>query len=430
MNTKLARKSFLPKERRSMKMRSDDLVPRLKIFGGIMLALFLFCSIISAITCVTIKPWEVGVMQTKFGSEKGFHDGYQGGHTYLRFPLRDVMIKIPVNLKYLTIHANRDQNNKIIEGTGLVVPTSDGQKVTTDVSIVYRLLPEANMPPAAEEKQEQTAKVEEIQKASQAVDIETAIKGSKDLSTLAAESQKISFHGGPLQLITQVGTNELNWGQKVQQIAEDGCKRAFSHLTTDGFYNSQERETMAYTAQKMLNEGWVDAEGAVYTGLHAYGVHIEAVLVRAYAYPEIINTAIFNKVTQVQQASLNVAKEEMERQTALVTKVDAEGKANVEVKKAEGKAEVTKIDSEADLYDKSKRAEGDLLVASSKAAVTEMKSNVFDMPGGNLYVARELKDLPAKVDGGILTDFNPLKVSAWLDLVSPASANTPASPAQ
>jgi hypothetical protein len=406
----------------------SDLIPRLKILAVVMAVLFVCCGALTMFTCVTLKPWEVGVMQTKFGPGKGYHEGYQGGHTYLRMPFRDVMIHVPVKLLYLAIHADRTPDGHIVEGTGLVVPTSDGQKVTTDVSIVYRLLSEADLPQAASNQADETAKVEEIQKAAEVVNVEVEAKETKTLAEMAEDAKKIGYHGGPRQLITQVGINQTVWMQKVQQIAEDGCKRALGHLTVDGFYDSQAREAMAYMAMKMLNEGWVDAEGAVYTGLHAYGAHIEAVLVRAYTYPEVINKAIFNKVTQVQQASLNVAKEEMERQSALVTKVDAEGKANVEVKGTEGASEVIKIDSEADLYDKSKRAEGDLLVVTEKAAITEKKSKTFDLPGGDLYVARELKALPTKITGGILTDFNPLEITAWLGLISPQSVASDLTP--
>jgi hypothetical protein len=121
----------------------------------------------------------------------------------------------------------------------------------------------------------------------------------------------------------------------------------------------------------------------------------------------------------VQQAALNKAKEEMEKQNAEVAKVDAEGKANFDTRLIEAKAQETIIKSQADLYKKTRESEGDLLVKTAEAQVTRLKATAMEIAGGDLYVLQELAEMPTKITGGILTEFNPLDIKEWMDFISP-----------
>ncbi|GEM_PF-6001077 len=356
-----------------------------------------------------VWPGEVGVMQKKMGLDIGFHDGYENPGRYIVWPFVETLHHIPVNLQYTEMLAHN--------GTGLNVPTTDGQKVTSDVSISWRVFPTANLP----EEVDQPAAITEVTEEEAAKQLKAEVVTTEDVAkseVTAEDAAKVNYHGGPLQLVAKFGTSPAAWQVRMKQTAEDACRRALGKLQTDDYYNSGLRENQALLAQKMLNQGWKDEDGTVHAGWHAYGVNIEAVLIRAYDLPDVIDTAIMSKVTQVQKKALNVANEEREKWAAEVSKAESEGKANVDVKLAEAEAKVTQIQAEANLYEQEKQSGSDLLVQQAKAEVVQLKANAFQMQGGQLYVARQLSELPKMIQGGILMGSDPLSLDYWIGLVT------------
>lgn len=351
-----------------------------------------------------IGPHEFGVKQKKFGGGASYTIGYEGGRRYFVKPFAEELHVFDGTIQYENIVAGEDGSS------GLVVPTTDGQKVISDVTIAWRVFKEPNLPSGTQITEETTGEALALE----AVSVEEVSK----TEITEDEADAIGYHGGPIELINTYGISPRGWQPIIRKMAEDACKRSLGQLETDDYYNSHLREQRTWVAKKMLNQGWEDENGVHHRGLHAAGIHVEDVLVRAYTYTEAIDQAIYSKVAEVQQRQLRQAQEILESTKAEVTKIQAEGQAGYEVRIAESEAEEQKIAAKADLYERTQQSNGDLEVERARTQSAKMKTDALETSGGDLYVAWELSDLPKKVKGGILMDFNPINVSAWLELIA------------
>ena len=336
------------------------------IIGVIITLIVLFVIAMFALgTCSKyIHPWEIGVKQISWSwgnsDSKGYHEGYPGGKRYFYMPMRDTIHVVPTHPNFIDILCEFTPDGKIVTGTGVDVPTTDGSTVVSDITIVWMAFPRASEP-----------------------------------------GDKIQ-HGGPLQLFGKYGTNPEYWETLLRGDGENCSKKALGSLETDDYYNSPLRQEKVNLSTKMLNDGWTDEKG-VHEGYHKNGIHVIAVLDRAYYYTPEIDNGIFNKNIQVQNALLNKAKELAAAYTAEVTKAEAEGNAAIKTKQVEGQSKVKVILSEVDLYEKTKVSDGDRLVEVTKAEVTKMEADALEK-GGGLYISRKLASLVTMIKGGILTD--------------------------
>lgn len=325
------------------------------------IVLFVLVMIIISMCSKYLHPWETGIKQISMGKKnKGYHEGYPGGKRYFYMPIRDTIHIVPNYVNFIDILCEFTPDGRIVPETGVGVPTTNGSVVVSDITIAWMAFPTASAPG------------DEIQ------------------------------HGGPLQLFERYGTDPEYWKKLLRQDGENSCKKALGSLETDDYYNNPLRQEKVSLAKKMLNEGWIDEKG-VHESYHKYGIHVIAVLDRAYYYMPEIDTAIFNKNIQVQQDLLNKAKELTASFIAEVKKAGAEGDATIETKETEGSSTVDVIKSQIDLYEKSKMSDGDRLVEVSKAEVKKMKAEALEQ-GGGLYIASQLADMVKLVKGGILTD--------------------------
>jgi len=396
-------------------------VVALMVFGG------------SVLFTKVVPPGYVAVKQVKLGINPGYHDGYDEPSRYIKIPFKDNMHLVSQRLQSVEMLQST--------GEGLAVPTLDGQKVISDVVIVWSVFPNSNLLEEADAEELAVATDEEASRAigAKVVTADEVSEAEKDdveepIETLLVrknemetEADFVGYHGGPKELFAKYGVSPTTWAQRMKQTGEDAARRALGRLSTDEYYHPVIREIQALLAQRMLNQGWEDEEG-IHVGWHAYGVHVHGVLIRAYDFPPSIDTAIEAKVTQVQTRLLRIAEEEREVRVAEVQKASSEGDANKRVKVADGEAQAREILAEALQYARERQSEGDLLVKQASAKVTKAEADVLNMNGGALFVARELADLPKMVRGGILTDSEPLDLDYWLNLVN-ASGEAPDAPA-
>ena len=344
---------------------------RLSKYLAPVLLLLIVTVIVIASCSAYVAPWEVGIKQIKFGGKKGLDPRvYEGGKLYLLMPFRDKMLTFPANFQILNMMESRSPWSEKRPGgakdTGVEVPTTDGSKVTSDIVVVWRLFQEA----------------------------------------------KEGEHGGPLEMLKMAGQDRGARDQRIRERAEDRCKQALGSLHTYDYYNSNLREEKAQYARTLLNDGAGED-----SGWHEYGVNIEAVLIRAYYFTEVIDHEIFQKNIQVQERQLRAAEEKKAILTAEVARVEAEGDAAVRTKKIEGESRVKVILAEADLYERTQVSQGKLAVAEAEAHVKKIKAEALQ-EGGSLYIAQELAPLTQRLRGGIVSGINPFDLDQWIDLLS------------
>ncbi|MFH1211124.1 MAG: SPFH domain-containing protein, partial [archaeon] len=352
-----------------------------------------------AIISTYLKPWEIGILQVRFGGNEGFQEkAYEGGRRYFIMPFRDTMHAVPVNLRYVAIRTelreikNEGKEAKVkggshfeyVSGTGLEVPTADGSIVSSDVTVIYQVFKKTEY-----------------------------------------DSAKKLVHGGPLQLFGEAGTDPDNWDKLIRQTVEDRCKRALGSLKTDDYYNAPMREQKALLAKKLLNEGFTDEKGTHRKGWHELGVNIVAVLVKAYYYTPVIDHAVGQKNLQIQEKALNDAKERLSTNLAEVARVSAEGDALIETKRIEGESQSQVLISQAESYKNKQESQGDLLVKNAYAEKDKLKALALEgAQSSALYVARELAPLTGMLKGGVVTGINPFDLGDWINMLSGKKTTT------
>ncbi|RME57526.1 MAG: hypothetical protein D6780_08280, partial [Candidatus Dadabacteria bacterium] len=311
-----------------------------------------------------VPPGYIGVRRIGFGPGQGYKKsvlkpGYHWGVPFFSY---STVHLVPTTVQ--VIHFHRNAPAKLGYFPPLEIQTTDGAKVIADLTLYAKFY-----------------KREGIS--------ENGIK-----------------HGGPVNLITEVGLTPKDWFNRIRRNAEGELRRALGELTTAQFYNPLLREEKINRAHKAMNEK-----------LARFGIAVKDVLLRRYIYEaEQINEAIFRKNLQEQEVRLNSILREFEEVRAELRKTRAKYDAEIKTTIVSGQAKARVLRSEGDLFEKEAQAKGDLMVAEAKAKVTSLKAAVFNQGlGAKLYVARELLKLLSAIKGGVLSDFNPLDVSDVLN---------------
>lgn len=333
---------------------------------------------------VNIKPWKVGIKQVKWsmaGKEGYMPEIYEGGYRHFVVPFQETMHEVPINLQYIYIHTRVKPDGKVIPGTGLEVPTSDGSVVQNDIVVIWRVFPNAEY-----------------------------------------DEEKRLIHGGPQELRQTSGLLYANWERLISEQVQDRCKRALNALKVHDYYHSDAKEMKAQQAREWLNKGWRDDHGNEVVGFHKQGLDIVAILPGAYYFEERMHHAIHDKNIRDQEKMLNQAKDKYEENAAKVAKVEGEGNAAIKNKEIWGNNEMLARKSGADRYKRTVESNGDLLVKNAEASVKDMKAKALEEQGASLYVTEQMSNLPMVIKGGILSGMNPLNLDDWMVNLSGAEA--------
>lgn len=212
-------------------------------------------------------------------------------------------------------------------------------------------------------------------------------------------------HGGPADLIRNVGTTKELWDNHLKRIAEDELRRALGELTTADFYNPDKREAAVVRARERMNQH-----------LAEFGIRVDAVLLRRYLYgSEQIDNAIFQKNLQEQEERLNSASGKLAEARATLEQVSAEWDARIRTLEVEGDNRVQVIRSEADLYENQRRAEGDLEVSRSRAEIDRLRAGALaQSEGARNYIGRQMAPLLSSLKGGVVSGLDPYNLQAWM----------------
>lgn len=313
----------------------------------------------------TIVPLgAVGVRKIAFGPGQGLRDASLKPGLQWAVPYYSTIYMVPQTLRLLDFAAPRS----------LDIPTVDGTTVDVDAAVVYRFYP---------------------------------FKG---------ETNGVQ-HGGPADLIQNVGATDVQWSRYLSQVAENELKRSLSALSTVEFYEPGQRESRVKVAEEALRER-----------LAPLGVDVQAVLLRRYRYREEIDQAIFKKNLQELESAYNKVAGEFAEAQRDVNKVEVEGNVAIQNLEKRGVGDAEMIRSEGDLYRREKFAQGDLLVAEAKASVDKLRSDVLAKVGGDVYVALQLAQFLASLKGGVVANVDPFDFDAWVKKLAGVAAQRENSP--
>jgi regulator of protease activity HflC (stomatin/prohibitin superfamily) len=307
-------------------------------------------AVIAFVFGTVVPVGAVGVRKIAFGPGQGLRDRALPPGLQWAVPYYSTIYMVPQTLRLLDFAAPRS----------LDIPTVDGTTVDVDAAVVYRFFSSQG-----------------------------EAKGIK--------------HGGPADLIQNVGATDVQWSRYLSQVAENELKRGLSALSTVEFYEPGAREARVKVAEEALRDR-----------LAPLGVDIQAVLLRRYRYRDEIDQAIFKKNLQELESAFNKVGGEFAEAQRDVNKVEAEGNVAIQnlEKRGIGDAEMTR--SEGDLYRREKYAQGDLLVAEAKANVDRMRSEVLSKVGGDVYVALQLAQFLASLKGGVVSNVDPYDFDTWV----------------
>ena len=316
-----------------------------------------------------VKPGFIGVRQITFGPGKGFSEAGLSPGYHWTVPLYSRIHMVPQVVQILHMHRNK---NKYPNATGsLEVQTTDGATVDVDVSVLTRIY---------------------------------------DRST--------KEHGGPADLIKNIGIIEGVWRNHVRRITDDELRRALGKLSTGQFYDPFLREKQVAIAKNNAHKR-----------LTEFGISVDEILIRRYTYrAKRIDDAIFSKNLQDQEERLNATKSGLAEVKAQLEQVAAEWDAKIRTLKVEGENKAKVIKSEGDLYEEEQKATGNLELAKANAEVERIKAGVLaETEGADTYLAFKLTPILGSLKGGLVTDIDPYDLPAWLKKlgISGAKNNTP-----
>lgn len=195
---------------------------------------------------------------------------------------------------------------------------------------------------------------------------------SSDGSKIRIDASVLYRITDPYQVTRQIGPGRLFEDNAVIPKASQVLKASLGALKAEDFYNEVLRIQATDRARDALN-----------AQLSSLGIAVDHVLIRQYSYLEEYQRQIEDRKVQDQLVFTNQSMAEAARMEAQRQKLEAEGKASVDVETKRGEAEVAKIRAEADLYSRKKRSEGDLLVALANARGTELENAAYKASAGS-----------------------------------------------
>ncbi|MDC0357918.1 SPFH domain-containing protein [Oligoflexia bacterium] len=336
--------------------------------GAIIKGLLSLIILIAIVVCgiaytfgYVVPPGMIGIRRIGVGpgqgySEKALDPGYHWGVPFLSY---STVHLVPQTVQILNFH--RDRKNYPDSPGSLDVQTTDGAKVLVDLTLFARFYKNAGT-------------TDSIQ------------------------------HGGPADLIKEVGLLEGDWYNRIYRNADDELRRGLGKLSTAEFYNPLLREKQVRIGMQGMNRD-----------LARFGIKVDAVLLRRYTYvAEPINDAIFRKNLQDQEERLNATLTQFAEVTAELEQKRADYDARIKTLMVEGQSDAKVVRSEGNLYEEKKMAEANLLVAKAVAEVDRLKAGALAQSAASeIYVARELAPMLGSLKGGIVTALDPYNLDKW-----------------
>lgn len=343
-----------------------------------------------------VPPNKIGVRRNyfKFGGilEEGFSSAGLAPGIHLVIPGISEIILLPRTLQLINL--NREHDNGNLDLGSLEVPTTDGSKINTDVSLLVRIF----------ESKEDSPKGAAAPKPTNSIN---------DTEVPVAD-KKVIYHGGPRELINAFRDDPTKQLERFSQIGQDELRRTLSQLSTTEFYDTKKREQAAVDAQHNISEK-----------VSRDGMELWGTLIRRYSYQDQeIDNRIFEKNLQTQTEKLRAASTKFAEAEAEVKQTEARWIAKIKDLQVEGENYVTKANSEAKFYEDTKVAEGDQLVKTREAEVLGEKNKLLsNVESSKLYLAKELAPFLKTLQGGIITGIDPYNINSWVDRLTGDRSN-------
>lgn len=336
------------------------IVPALVVLA-VVIAAFIFGTVVGA--------GSMGIRQVMFGPAQGFSERALAPGYHWSLPTYSKVHVFPATLRILNLHSESLKKDFTPSATRtflapIEIQTQDGATVDTDFTVLNRLFLHAGE--------------------------------DKDLGLV---------HGGPVDLINNVGLSPERWDQRIRSVVDDELKRALGRLSAANFYDPKERRPLEELAFKNAR-----------VRLAPLGIRVEAVLLRRFTYrSKRIDEAIFEKNLQEIDERLNAAASTLAEAKASLENVAAKLDAEIETLRVEGTNKALILRSEGDLKEAELKAQGELAVAEARAAVDRLKAEVFaQSAASSTYVARELAPLLGTLQGGVISGVDPYDLKAWM----------------
>lgn len=332
-----------------------------------------------------VPPTAIGLRQNYFAVplllDKGFEEKGLAPGIHWQLPYLSAVHLLPRNFQF--VQYNSEAGSTGLRRERLEIPTSNGSKVLSDLTLIVRLFDKPEKLP----------------------ETPVSIAAPQDSKAVPEQAVQNLSHGGPKQLVESLSLSLQDQLATIARLAEGPLKASLGSLSTDEYYNPALRETAAIRANYALN-----------VLLNPRGAEVWATLIRRYLYAEKkIDDQIFNKNLQDQTQLLNASLSELAKAKATTEETRATWDAKIATLKTEGEAKVRVLESEASLYENSKYAEGNKLTVFATAEVETAKNEIFATPGTNVYVGRQMLPILSTLSGGIITGLDPYDLNAWIE---------------
>jgi regulator of protease activity HflC (stomatin/prohibitin superfamily) len=365
--------------------------------GSIVLILSFFVFFILLITVLVffvfgkiVPPNKIGIRQNYFSFmgilEEGYNEKGLSPGLHWKVPGFSDVILIPRDFQFIQMDSNEtsgDLNLPFLE-----IPTADGSKVKTDITLVLRYFSAPGT--------------------SETVGVDwRSTESNLDTSDVPIVERVMRTHGGPKDLVNTYGSSNERQLKTFVGKSEDYLKRWLSALSTIDYYNPSLREKAALKSSESINTKFSNKEG----------IELWSTLVRRYTYSESnIDDQIFAKNLQDATEVLNTAQGTLAKARAKTEEMRAiwDGQ-KIAVLKEEGEAKVRILNEEGKKYEEEKKARGDKLIELAIAEIEKEKNQVFASAGGKVYVARKIVPMLQSLSGGILREIDPYNIQEWVE---------------
>ncbi len=353
----------------------------------VLLGSFLFFFVFGKI----VPPNMIGIKQNYYSIPGFTEGGYQkvglepGLHW--KVPGLSDVILLPRDFQFIQMD---DEGQGDLSLAKLEIPTADGSKVKTDITLVVRYFdrPGETVGVGTEENDTKDGHIK------------------KDVPLVKSITR---VHGGPRDLVNTYTTNVNKQLNSFSTRAEDALKRALSTLSTIDYYNPSLRERAAFKATETINQ-MVNKEG----------IEMWATLIRRYVYAEQkIDDQIFAKNLQDATERLNASLSDLAEAQAKTEAVRAEWDGQkIAVLKVNGDAQVSVLEEEARKYESEQVAIANKNVEVSKSVIDLQKNLILSSQGGGIYIGRKMVPFLSSLKGGVISGVDPYRVNDWSDKFS------------
>ncbi len=342
-----------------------------------------------------VNPDQIGIRQNYFSMPGVLKEGYsfQGLMPGLHWKIPGLSTVHLIERDFQFIHLNDEDIYGDLKLNQLEIPTTDGSKVKTDITLILRFF---EQPKGSISLAEKLPPVQEITKTDLADN--TEVPFAKPVARLS--------HGGPKQLVNKYKIDKTQQLKIFAITSEESLKKELSTLSTTDYYDPLKRESAALSANEKINRE-----------VNQDGIELWSTLIRRYVYSEKnIDDQIFAKNLQEATEQVNKAERGLERARAETEMTQAELEAEIKDLKVKGEQDVEVLVSKGTKYEIEKISQGDRLVEEARAEVDKAKNQIFTtVKGADVYVAREMTPLLETLEGGIVTDIDPFNVDSWMD---------------